>query len=102
MNYSFDDTILVWTDDISLLEITRRIANKLKLNVFVPAIDIDVVAVPHFFAIMDGEKLSEELMNMMEEVIIYEDPEQFSVLLTRLPNTEIPGSIKKYFQVSSE
>lgn len=97
MNYSLGNTVLVWFDDDSLLEMTKKISSDLNLNVFEANYETDILAVPYFFAIIDGNKINKNILSDLTEIISSENPKEFAVLLTSQPDCQIQGSIKKFF-----
>src|SRR5271157_1577980 len=97
MNYSYENTVLVWVDDDGILEIVKKVCSSLKLEIYQVNIPEDIIAVPCFFAVIDGTKLNKSSLNDMAQVIKYENQKEFAILLTQNPVCEIPSSIKRYF-----
>ena len=97
MNYSHENTVLLWTDDQAISETVLKVCNSLKLDPYKVKIPEDILAFPYFFAVIDGKKLNEDILNAIEEVISSENPKEFAILLTRTPTIKIPASIRKLF-----
>lgn len=98
MKYSHDNTILIWSDDDSVKFLFKKIAKSLRLNLYDIEIETDIYAVPYFFAFIDAKKLRKETFTILKEVLIYENPKEFIIVLYNNLNTKIPSSIKKYFK----
>ena len=99
MKYSHDNTILIWSDDDSVKFLFKKIAKSLHLNLCDVEIEPDIYAVPYFFALIDSKKLRKETFTILKEILIYENPKEFIIVLYNYSNLKIPGSIKKYFKI---
>lgn len=97
MRYGYEDTVLVWVDDPNILEMVKKICSSLKLKIYELNTITDLVAVPYFFAVIDGSKLTKDILKAIEEFLIPENPKEFGILLTKNTDSKIPASIKKYF-----
>lgn len=100
MKYSHDNTILIWSDDDNIKLLFKKLAKSLRLNLFDVGIETDIYAVPYFFAVIDGNKIKKETFLILKEVLIYENPKEFIILVYNNSNVKIPGSIKKYFKLA--
>lgn len=99
MKYSHDNTILIWSDDDNVKLLFKKLAKSFRLNLYHVAIESDIYAVPYFFALIDSKKLRKETFAILKEVLIYENPKEFIILIHNNLNIRIPGSIKKYFKI---
>lgn len=97
MEYSFEKTVLVWVDDPATKELVKKVCNSLKLNIWDLNVPEDLLGIPYFFAVIDGEKLTEEILAWLKETIVWEQPKEFAILLTSPTKSKIPATIKKYF-----
>ena len=96
MNYSHENTVLVWDDDPSILENVKKVCHSLKLSIYKADKLEDLLAVPYFFAVVDGTKLTKEFMTDLIEVIGKESEKEFAILLTKAIASQIPAKLKKY------
>lgn len=98
MKYNHDNTILIWSDDDNVKLLFKKLAKSFRLNLYNVEIETDIYAVPYFFALIDSKKLRKETFTILKEVLIYENPKEFIIVLYNNSNTKIPSSIKKYFK----
>jgi hypothetical protein len=97
MNYSYENTVLVWIDDTSILDMVKKVCSSLKLNIYELEVMTDLIGMPYFFAVIDGSKLTKDILDDIEEFIKCENAKEFAILLTKDTDSKIPASIKKYF-----
>jgi hypothetical protein len=96
MNYSHENTILIWDGNPAILADVKKVCHSLKLSIYKADKLEDVLAVPYFFAVVDGTKLSNEFMTDLIEVIGKESEKEFAILLTKPTTSQIPAKLKKY------
>ncbi len=93
--YSNTNTIIVWSTNKDILNHTKVIAKELKFQIYTPARWQDVLAVPCFLIIIDADLLSDELMEMYNEVAAWMNQNECRIIVIGKIKKSIPGSIKK-------
>lgn len=91
--YSKYETILLFTDDEKIITSTEKVANQLKLKVYIGECIIDLYAVPTFFQIIDPDKLDKEFINDQKDLRYLENPKEFCMFLTK--HIKLPRELKR-------
>ena len=102
MEDRFDNNVLVWVDDPAIKELVVKVCNSLKLNIWNLNVPEDLLGIPYFFAVIDGEKLTEEILAWLKETLVWEHPKEVAILLTSPSKSKIPVALKKYFILPME
>ncbi len=97
MGYSYSNTIISWVEDKALLALINKTAKELKLNLLEVQVETDILGLPYFFAIIYGGNLNKKVLADLKEIISWEKPKEFAILLTSTSASKIPPAIKKYF-----
>ncbi len=97
MEYYWHTTILAWTSNKKVLSLLDNIANELKLNLYKADKEEDLYGVPHFFSVVDGDKISKVLLMNLKEIISDENYKESGILVVGDIHLKIPAAIKRFF-----
>ena len=100
--YSWDETVLVYTDDPRIIKLMKDLTKELKLKCYDTDIMTDVYAVPYFFGVLDPDKLEEGYFKVFRELWDAVNPREFAIMLTKQPVEKIPGDLKRYFIIGDD
>lgn len=102
MEYDWHTTILAWTKDKKLLSLLENISKELKLNLYKANKEEDLYAVPHFFLVVDGDKVNKVILLNLKEMIANENHKESGILVIGDILLKIPVSIKRFFIQTKE
>jgi biotin operon repressor len=102
MEYQWNATILTWTKDKKILSLLKNITRELKLNLYKADKEEDLYGVPHFFSVVDGDKIKKVLLMNFKEMIAYENKKESGILVIGEVQSNIPVSIKRFFIQTKE
>jgi len=95
MRYTFarDETILLFNDDEEITSIVERIAKTLKLKVYYGECETDLYAIPHFFSVIDADKIDAECIDTLKELNSIENPKELCLFFSK--KIRIPRELKR-------
>lgn len=102
MKYYWKTTILSWTKDKKVLSSLESIAKELNLNLYEAEVEQDLYGVPYFFVVVDGDKMSKDILMNLKEIISDENHKELAILVIGETDLKIPAAIKKFIIQTEE
>lgn len=96
MPYSYENTIIVFSRDKALIEMSRKVALAIKINAAIAKHYTDIYAIPSFFIIIDGKYANKDFLTVMEDMLGLEDPKEFGILINGKPAFPPGRNMKKF------
>ncbi len=100
--FGWEETVIVFCDDPDIVKLTVQITNELKLKCFPAEVTTDLYAIPHFFGVVDPDKLEEGFYDIFREIYEMINSREFAIFLTKPPKVKIPRDIQRYFIISPD
>lgn len=102
--YSNTDTIILWSENKELVKYVNDVAKQLNVQIFVPVVMSDFVAIPCFIRIIDSKRINEILSysgegTFMDEYFYYND---CKILVSGEIRIKVPWPLSKNVETLSE
>lgn len=96
MPYSYENTIVIFSRDKALIEMSQKVSAAMKINAAIAKHYPDIYAIPSFFIIIDGKYVNNDFLTAMEDMLGFEDPKEFGIVINGKA-ASLPGrSLSKF------
>jgi hypothetical protein len=103
MNQYFKEkTILVYSENRELIDLLKSHDKEDNVTYFRIKKIEDFIAIPSFMVIVDSSLLNEKVLDILSQVVTFEQINEYSIVLLGPSNLKIPNPVKKYITMINE